>query len=410
MTDAEGGEVHAPKSPGDVGASVGVHADDNLSPFWPPRFTPSARPSHGGSPRGSSSSRRGPSVISDMVKPLAGSVGSSGHSGGGDGFGHVHSSGGMEGETHTARGNKCTSPAAKVALVIWLLGCSQVVARAYSVSDERVASLAHLYYQAPAIVLMAVWLWGVNLLVWARMALTPHPLVVFDLHDPRVHLTHRQVFNMAAWCSAVFAGNLAVFLRAAVNGHDALAAWMPVVLYLGVPAALLVPVNTWHVRSRRFFARTLRRMVVPLQPISFADFFLADVACSMAKSFSDVERAVCSMLMGSVMRAADHGGTCGSTSWKIPLALAVPSIIRLLQCLRQYKDTKQAGCLWNALKYSSAFPVIILSALKYHVSHRDWMSLYRPAWLACSLVSTAYSYYWDVKHDWDLTLFRCGVG
>jgi hypothetical protein len=38
--------------------------------------------------------------------------------------------------------------------------------------------------------------------------------------------------------------------------------------------------------------------MVPLQPISFADFFLADVACSMAKSFSDVERAVCSMLMG----------------------------------------------------------------------------------------------------------------
>jgi hypothetical protein len=51
------------------------------------------------------------------------------------------------------------------------------------------------------------------------------------------------------------------------------------------------------------------------------------------------------MLMGSVMRAADHGGTCGSTSWKIPLALAVPSIIRLLQCLRQYKDTKQADLM-----------------------------------------------------------------
>ena len=68
------------------------------------------------------------------------------------------------------------------------------------------------------------------------------------------------------------------------------------------------------------------------QPVGFADFFLADVACSMAKSFSDVERAVCSMLAGKVMAAVDGDGTCGSTSWKIPLALAVPSAIRLFQC------------------------------------------------------------------------------
>ena len=121
---------------------------------------------------------------------------------------------------------------------------------------------------------------------------------------------------------------------------------------------------------------------------------------------------MCSMLMGAVMDAADNGGTCGSKSWKIPLALAVPSIIRLLQCARQYRDTKQASCLWNALKYSSAFPVIILSSLKYHVSHDAWLGFYRPAWLVCSLVNTAYSYYWDIKHDWDLTLFSdtCGGG
>ena len=36
-----------------------------------------------------------------------------------------------------------------------------------------------------------------------------------------------------------------------------------------------------------------------------------------------------------------------------------------------------------------------------------------PAWLVFSLINTAYSYYWDIKHDWDLTLFSdaaCGGG
>jgi len=243
------------------------------------------------------------------------------------------------------------------------------------------------------------------------MRLEPHPLVVFELDDSRVHLSHRQVFNVASWCTAVYAGNLAVFLRAAASGNDGIAAMMPLTLYISAPAVLLAPWDVWHARSRRFFTQTLRRMAMPaLQPISFADFFLADVACSMAKSFSDVERAVCSMLMGAVMDAVDNGGTCGSKSWKIPMALAAPSIIRLLQCARQYRDTRQASCLWNALKYSSAFPVIVLSSLKYHVSHDAWLGFYRPAWLVFSLINTAYSYYWDIKHDWDLTLFSDACG
>ena len=45
------------------------------------------------------------------------------------------------------------------------------------------------------------------------MRLEPHPLIVFELDDSRVHLSHRQVFNVAAWCTAVFAGNL-VWTRA----------------------------------------------------------------------------------------------------------------------------------------------------------------------------------------------------
>ena len=45
------------------------------------------------------------------------------------------------------------------------------------------------------------------------------------------------MFRAASWCSAVFAGNLAMFLRAAQRGDDNTAAWMPVLLYIAVPAA-----------------------------------------------------------------------------------------------------------------------------------------------------------------------------
>ena len=59
----------------------------------------------------------------------------------------------------TGKNHKRTPPALKLALVTWLLGCSLVVIRVYSAANQRVAALANLYYQAPAIVIMALWLW-----------------------------------------------------------------------------------------------------------------------------------------------------------------------------------------------------------------------------------------------------------
>jgi hypothetical protein len=56
-----------------------------------------------------------------------------------------------------------------------------------------------------------------------------------------------------------------------------------------------------------------------------------------------------------------------------PLIISIPSIIRLRQCLTEFfrvRKQRQASNGWggqhlgNALKYASAFPVIVLSALQ----------------------------------------------
>ncbi len=56
---------------------------------------------------------------------------------------------------------------------------------------------------------------------------------------------------------------------------------------------------------------------------------------------------------------------CGGGSWILPLGLALPYAWRLAQCLRVYRDTGARPQLFNALKYSTAFPVIFFSAMKY---------------------------------------------
>jgi len=64
--------------------------------------------------------------------------------------------------------------------------------------------------------------------------------------------------------------------------------------------------------------------------------------------------------------------------------------------------------LANALKYTTAFPVIILSAIqrnyepgKYGLSEAGLFRL----WLFFVFLNSFYSFYWDVTKDWDLTLF-----
>ena len=109
------------------------------------------------------------------------------------------------------------------------------------------------------------------------------------------------------------------------------------------------------------------------------------------------------MASGSVMSPAQ--GVCTDASWVIPAGLALPYFWRLCQCLRVHADTGARPQLWNALKYCTAFPVIALSAVKYHVTAEAWKAMYKPLWLAAALVNSAFSFFWDVERDWEISYF-----
>lgn len=98
-------------------------------------------------------------------------------------------------------------------------------------------------------------------------------------------------------------------------------------------------------------------------------------------------------------------------------------MIRLRQCITEYYRVKRGNertgqinpatgwggtHLANAAKYSTAFPVIILSALQRSPDPSSFgvseATLYR-MWLVAVIVNSGYSYYWDIAKDWDLTLF-----
>ncbi|XP_078162794.1 EXS (ERD1/XPR1/SYG1) family protein isoform X2 [Carex rostrata] len=227
-----------------------------------------------------------------------------------------------------------------------------------------------LYYNPLLLITLTVWLWGVNLWVFSQSSV--NYARVFDL--AQTHLSHREIWK--------------------------------VILYAVILMLLISPFDIFYLSSRYFLLRTFWRIVLPLQAITFADFFLADIMTSMSKVFSDLERSTCRMVNRQVATIAwfEADSICGSHSVAIPMALVFPYLCRFFQCLRQYKDTKEKTCLFNALKYSTAIPVIFLSALKYHVLPENWVGFYRPLWLISSVINSLYSFYWDITRDWDLSI------
>ncbi|KAA3475320.1 SPX and EXS domain-containing protein 1 [Gossypium australe] len=267
--------------------------------------------------------------------------------------------------------------------LIWAFTCCKIgwdsVMRMSADLRDLFLYEAFLYYNPLLLVTMMVWLWGVCLWVFSQS--TINYAKIFDLDSN--HLTYREIWKCSIWMTVIVPTSMTAYLYLYSHGEVALAASQPV-----------------------FIDYVILYVAVAL-PISFPDFFLADILTSMAKVFSDLERSVCRMVHRQVATIAwfEADSVCGSHSVAIPLVLVIPYIWRLLQCLRQYKDTKEKPTLFNALKYSTAVPVIFLSALKYHVSPDRWTYVYRRLWLFSSVVNSLYSFYWDITRDWDLSVF-----
>lgn len=93
---------------------------------------------------------------------------------------------------------------------------------------------------------------------------------------------------------------------------------------------------------------------------------------------------------------------CDGTLYGIrPFVACLPAWFRFAQCLRRYKDTRQAfPHLVNAGKYSTAFFVVVFSTLaKSDSVQRDRFFL---AWIIAAFISTCYTLTWDIKMDWGL--------
>jgi hypothetical protein len=152
--------------------------------------------------------------------------------------------------------------------------------------------------------------------------------------------------------------------------------------YLGfIALVFLIPTRVFSLNGRYRFLSTLKRVsiggIAESNNGKFGDILLADVLTSYAKVLGDLFVSMCMFISKGESSTGKPDRGCGG-AYMVPIIISIPSMIRLRQCLIEYFRVKEGikkhgmtsvtGCggqhLANALKYASAFPVIILSALQ----------------------------------------------
>src|SRR5262249_23233965 len=122
---------------------------------------------------------------------------------------------------------------------------------------------------------------------------------------------------------------------ALVPAHD----WLPLTYLAVLAAAFAAPLRRLSGGGRYRFLVSLRRGAVgglaESRDARFGDILLADVLTSYAKVLGDLYVTLCMFLTrgGSATRRPDR--SCGGNV-AVPLVMALPSLIRLRQCLIEF--------------------------------------------------------------------------
>ena len=241
-----------------------------------------------------------------------------------------------------------------------------------------------LPFRVGIIIVFGVWAWGLNLQWLYAVKIDVPALIRYPSRPSPTHPSHHESTYRLATLLTVPLVILLLFFWAVTRGNSSSVLdwhWLPNV-YLPFPArGCLLPVRPVALLGRDRCLTSLRRVSIgglaSAAEGKFGDILLADVLTSYAKIFGDLFVVLC-MIFARQYSTQMPDRNCGGV-FVVPFLIAVPSLIRLRQCLIEYKrvrrglkdgslDRATAGWggqhLANAAKYSSAFPVVLFSALQ----------------------------------------------
>ncbi|XP_055603865.1 xenotropic and polytropic retrovirus receptor 1 [Uranotaenia lowii] len=267
--------------------------------------------------------------------------------------------------------------------------------------DDWIA--AFRLYRGPFLLVEFLFLWGINVYGWRSSGV--NHVLIFEL-DPRNHLSEQHIMELASIFGVIWALSVLAYLYS--ESLSIPAYFSPLALYLLMAAFLLNPLKIFRHEARFWTIKIISRiMMAPFFYVNFADFWLADQLNSIVPAFLDLQYFICFYSTITNWNHVDNTNQCIENSlWIRSIVAMLPAWFRMAQCLRRFRDTREAHPhLANAVKYSTSFFVVAFSGITQATRHQYPNSAENPwfyLWILASIVSSCYAYTWDIKMDWGL--------
>ncbi|CAH1180382.1 unnamed protein product [Phaedon cochleariae] len=255
-------------------------------------------------------------------------------------------------------------------------------------------------YRGPFLIIEFLFLWGINIYGWRSSGV--NHVLIFEM-DPRNHLSEQHIIEMAAVFGVIWSISVLSFIYSDQLGVPAYAC--PLALIVVMVLFVVNPTRTFRYEARFWALRVMGKAVMaPFFYVSFADFWVADQLNSLMTLFTDMQYFVCFYLTNTSWSEGQNAKYCVENFLAFrAFVTCLPPWFRFAQCLRRYRDTKEAfPHIVNAAKYGTSFFVIIFSALNKMYATANGDSPFFYLWIAASIISSCYAYTWDIKLDWGL--------
>ncbi|KAJ8959287.1 hypothetical protein NQ318_021972 [Aromia moschata] len=263
-------------------------------------------------------------------------------------------------------------------------------------------------YRGPFLIVEFLFLWGINIYGWRSSGV--NHVLIFEM-DPRNHLSEQHIIEMAAIFGVIWSLSVLCFLYSA---ELSIPAYLnPLALVIIMVVFVINPIKIFRYEARFWALKVMAKVfLAPFFYVSFADFWIADQLNSLVTLFTDLQYFVCFYLTNPSWSVGVDGNRCVVNHVGIRAFMAcLPPWFRFAQCLRRYRDTKEAfPHIVNAVKYATSFFVVAFSALNkiYDTGSDSGENAFFYLWITASLISSCYAYTWDIKLDWGLFDAKAG--
>ncbi|XP_055925853.1 xenotropic and polytropic retrovirus receptor 1-like [Argiope bruennichi] len=284
-----------------------------------------------------------------------------------------------------------------------VLVCAVIISAIFTNAPDNWRIAVRLY-RGSLLIILFLFLIGVNVYGWRTSGV--NHVLIFEL-DPRNHLSEQHLMEIAAIFSVMWALSVLAFLFSDALSIPAYA--NPLLLVVLLFAFLFNPTRTLQHHARFWLLRVLGRIIAaPFFHVGFADFWLADQLNSLVPVLVDFQYFICFYVTSVNWEVNTDSNKCVDDVGLIsrPIVACLPAWFRFAQCLRRYRDTKEAfPHLVNAGKYSTTFFNVIFSSLYVYTKDNygsTWENPFFYLWIVFGFISSIYTYIWDIKMDWGL--------